>query len=792
MSEENISVRKPFGLADFVIDYAFEMLDDRAKEVILAFDNLDMIFIGGDMTYMPWDPKCSQVVTLLASARKVNKPVVCCGSGALMMVYSICTGGTKFHVLNGPFGENIDRLPAFGRYSPDTGQYPGAWLNNSNGDLYSYDVHKRVWNPVCNCGIFRENMNNTQAKSYPKVAGNNGKNRIAHIYSLNSHRDYLTDLFTNNIPVPLLSDSWYLGWTGKLPSKLKIETLAEGPNGPLFLTVQNSLVLACEIKDSPTFPPTRKLIINYFTSLKKKIDRSKSGKVFGSLYDYLFFTIQGTGRCAYEIDVIAQAEQNAIEAEVTGKEPLRSNVAPPVGGGFSISCMLPKGPVKTDAPVMAFMLAKPTTTPASAGPLHSDGGKHTGHTREKHLHSNFQNPKLLRRHRLEKLLSDTWNYKPEDSGPAYNIDGNVMASAPRPNDRRMSQLEEGRAKNNRVVRDLLDQCATIGFKQPGAHQVTDSDIVQDNELPESARDMFSGMFFDDNNVKHRSRGAATAGSGLNQESTVNYSTSLVENSIAVSHLSQVPFQESVSLVESPKSKVPPVLGWKQSISDHSAVPSASSRQRPQSGTSSRKFTADGIAAKLSEHHLVHKHPNSARLSSKHAGKNMSPPKADSRAPSSQGGRKAAEGEYSMYAPFTHQGKLNCDATPIVIPSHHVGPFNNMKKFDTMDAKIQADLEREQAGKHKLKVPYEGAFRGTFKTEREREMERDKESRQKNLSGSFRSAFGVASVIPLRDKGIIQSSGPYRPILEHPPDEQKDRIIAGPWRPTRTKPSAAKR
>jgi hypothetical protein len=786
-SEENIVVRKPFGLADYIIDYAFEMLDDRAKDITLAFDNLDMIFIGGDMTYMPWDPKCSQVVTLLATARKVNKPVLCCGSGAFMMVYSICTGGTKFHVLNAPYGENIDRLPAFSRYSPATGQYPGAWLNNNNGDLYSYDVHKRVWAPVCNCGIFRENLSNTQSKNYPKVAGNNGKNRIAHIYSLNSHREYLTDLFTNNIPVPLVSDTWSLGWTGKLPSKLKIETLAEGPNGPLFLTVQNSLVLACEIKDTPTFPPTRKLIVNYFANLKKQIDRSKSGKVFRSLHDYLFVTVSGTGRCAFELDVISQAEQNAIETEATGHEPLRPNVAPPVGGGFPVGSTLPTGPVRVDAPVMTMMFSKATKATPTTSHLTSDGGKHTGHTREKALHSNFQNPKLLRRHRLEKLLTETWNYKPEKEAAAYNIDGNVMASGPRPNDRRMSQLEEGRAKNNRVIRDLLDQCATIGFKNPGSQQITDTDIVADNELPESARDLFSGMFFDETNVKHRSRGAPnTAGSGLNQDSMVNYSTSLVENSIAASHLSHAPFTESVSQshVDSAagKTRVPPMLGWKQSISEQSGA----SRQRPLSGSSAKKFTAEGISARLVENHLVYKHPNSARMSSKHAGKNMSPPKADGRGPSAQSSREAGK-DYSMYAPFTHQEKLNCDPMPIQLPSHHTGPFNNLKKFETMDEKIMADVALSQSGK-KLKVPYEGAYKGSFQTERERDMAAAKLAKEKFLGGSFKSAFGVASAIPLRDKGVVQSTGPYRPVLEHPPDEQKDRIIAGPWRPTKIKPS----
>ena len=153
--EQNTVSRRMDCLGDYVIDYAYEVLDKRASDISFLFDHLDLIILGGDMHVMPWEPRFSQVVTLLDNCKKVNKPVICGGVGAFGLIYSACSGGTKFHVLNGPHGDSIDKLPSYPRYGTENGQYPSTFLDNKTGDMYCYEPHRKVWSAYCNIGMYR-------------------------------------------------------------------------------------------------------------------------------------------------------------------------------------------------------------------------------------------------------------------------------------------------------------------------------------------------------------------------------------------------------------------------------------------------------------------------------------------------------------------------------------------------------------------------------------------------------------------------------------------------------------
>lgn len=151
----DIECRKLDCLVDMIVDWEYQVLDDSAKHAAVRFDILDVIVIGGDMSILPWEPRCIQLVQLLKLAEKSGKPVLGCGTGAFASVYAICTGGMTFHLLNGPNGESIDKLSTFGRYGGSSGQFPSAWMDNDTGDLYIYDVSGRVWRPICNIGQYR-------------------------------------------------------------------------------------------------------------------------------------------------------------------------------------------------------------------------------------------------------------------------------------------------------------------------------------------------------------------------------------------------------------------------------------------------------------------------------------------------------------------------------------------------------------------------------------------------------------------------------------------------------------
>lgn len=142
-------------LSEYLVDFGHEMLDDACEKRAIHFDNIDLIILSGDMHCLPWESKYVQVVTLIKMANKAEKPMLCCGGAGFTTVYATCTAGTKYHVLNGPGGDTIDRLASFSRYGSDTGEYPSAFLDNSTGDMYTYDTYRKRWKPVCNVGMYK-------------------------------------------------------------------------------------------------------------------------------------------------------------------------------------------------------------------------------------------------------------------------------------------------------------------------------------------------------------------------------------------------------------------------------------------------------------------------------------------------------------------------------------------------------------------------------------------------------------------------------------------------------------
>ncbi len=61
----NFIVRKMDELSDFVCHWHHDVLDQKCKSQMIKFDKMDMIFLYGDITRVPWDPMYMQVVTLL-------------------------------------------------------------------------------------------------------------------------------------------------------------------------------------------------------------------------------------------------------------------------------------------------------------------------------------------------------------------------------------------------------------------------------------------------------------------------------------------------------------------------------------------------------------------------------------------------------------------------------------------------------------------------------------------------------------------------------------------------------
>lgn len=153
ISQDMVTWRRVNHLQDYVVDWEYSRLDERSKKCANLFDSVHLIICSGDLSYLPWDPRCTQIVALFNMSNKVDKPVLALGSMALVYLYTLHTAGRRFHVMNGPNGGLRKDVASFPTYTTHHGVFPGAFLDNEVGDLYTYDSKSMQWIPTCNIGI---------------------------------------------------------------------------------------------------------------------------------------------------------------------------------------------------------------------------------------------------------------------------------------------------------------------------------------------------------------------------------------------------------------------------------------------------------------------------------------------------------------------------------------------------------------------------------------------------------------------------------------------------------------
>ncbi len=281
LGEESLIIEKNiYEVGDYIFDWENEVLDETTKTIAKRFDKLDMIFISGDSKVLPWDPAMHDVVLLLHMCNFVKKPVVCTGSGAFHSMYTLSTKGIKFNIINGPDGNAIDRLKIQPTYSIGSDQNPSGWLDSETGDIYRYDKQCTSWIPMCCIGSYRIPAHGTPSdltlKPPTKKYGRDIRRLVEQtdVQALNENEDKVQvrniaqqHYLMHKIPLPkfvlVLPNEWHLNSDGGLPSHDNIFILADGSHGPVLLTFDNTLILAADISQGPSYHIIRQLFKNF-------------------------------------------------------------------------------------------------------------------------------------------------------------------------------------------------------------------------------------------------------------------------------------------------------------------------------------------------------------------------------------------------------------------------------------------------------------------------------------------------------------------------------------------------
>ena len=298
-------------LSEYTCDWMHDSLTQENQYNTKLFDKLDIIFVSGDMTTLPWAPKAMQLVKLLHMANQTEKCVCSIGMGAFSLLYSTATSGCTFNILNGPHGGTIDDLPNFRQYGLSDvkrQKYPSGFLDNETGDIYTYNVNRKAWVPVCNTGIFKiattgKPSRNTLQSPSKKLASTN------HVLSDQIHLDVdpeaiesnqiivsIVTKYLQNFSVKKIQNqnfvagvlpTWHVHRTSTLPAGYGLEVIAEGEKSSHMLLKDNKLLLFMDetSKDTETKKVVRLILTNF---IEEMVERMSFERIDLSLTQLLF------------------------------------------------------------------------------------------------------------------------------------------------------------------------------------------------------------------------------------------------------------------------------------------------------------------------------------------------------------------------------------------------------------------------------------------------------------------------------------------------------------------------
>jgi hypothetical protein len=495
----DIVVRRLNALYDYVLDWEYDRLDDVGRAICRRFDRLSLIVVVGDMKILPWDFCSTQLITLLWMAEMSKKPTLCCGGGTFAAMYAAAGQGSKFHVVNTPHGDSLEKLANFQRYAKFGGQFPGVWLENETGDLYCYGTQYQAWMPVCNIGMNRLAMRGfpsstkyrQPAKHYatenhtlraivvPEPMGDT--EYIAHVRSKLSNHFALRNTKGASFVCSVVPD-WCINLEGGLPCN-GLAVLADSERGPIILVRNLSLYIAAIVGIEKSHAALRLIVKTYIEHIVSTVAGQTDGNLGDSIFAFLFGP-NGTGGGQYD----------SIKH--------RKIYAPPLSQAH-IRTLIINGPKRIDTPVVSMFLVPAPTEEVKVKTAGGDGPKI-----QSKLEFSMVTDMYSPRERGGTSQSESHD---GDGGGGIGGNGNLLLppSSPPPRQPPIPAVSVREPHKNRKKR-LAKFLSSVGHKSmlrlniAAAKEAERLDPYKlDTGIADSARDMFSGLRMDTSSVYSR-------------------------------------------------------------------------------------------------------------------------------------------------------------------------------------------------------------------------------------------------------------------------------------------------
>jgi hypothetical protein len=256
------------------------------------FDHLDFIFIDGDANLLPWYRRARKVrdrkfLILLRMAKKTHK-LVFAGSMAMQIYVFLCACNFQINqVINGQGkGSSLAKMHLMDKTAFDRLTLGDVFLDNSTGDLYSYDPHQEGFLPIANAGIHNHKAAQDNSKTYAEAVS---KAMLkSYTYISRSERDqpykgksteakarifkqYVQHWLTKGLGfreflVPNLN-AWDVHPINATDKESVFTVLAESERGPQIITHLNFVGVQFHI--SPKYPATLDVLRNFVVHMMK-------------------------------------------------------------------------------------------------------------------------------------------------------------------------------------------------------------------------------------------------------------------------------------------------------------------------------------------------------------------------------------------------------------------------------------------------------------------------------------------------------------------------------------------
>ena len=136
------------------------------------FDHIDMVFIDGDSSILPWFPKARKVcgmqfLILVRMCKRTGKVMFACSFAMQMFTFLCATNVYVSRIMNGGGrGTSIKQLDKVSRRTLTHLEHGELFLDSGTGDLYAYDQAKEEFYPVANSSIHNHKIAQEDSNLY--------------------------------------------------------------------------------------------------------------------------------------------------------------------------------------------------------------------------------------------------------------------------------------------------------------------------------------------------------------------------------------------------------------------------------------------------------------------------------------------------------------------------------------------------------------------------------------------------------------------------------------------------